>query len=107
LTVASLAAAQLLIGMSGPIAQVGMASLRMVLTPNDMQGRVVGSFRGISLGLAPLGALVAGILGAGIGLRPTLLVFALGVLIPIAVMALSPLPRLKELPEPAHETSAG
>jgi len=107
LTVALLAAAQLLIGMSGPMAQVGMASLRMVLTPNDMQGRVVGSFRGISLGLAPLGALVAGFLGAGIGLRPTLWVYAIGVLTPIAVMALSPLPRLRKLPEPAHEPSAG
>ncbi|GAB3890696.1 MFS transporter [Kibdelosporangium lantanae] len=107
LTVGLLAAAQLLIGMSGPMAQVGMASLRMVLTPDNMQGRVVGSFRGISLGLAPLGALVAGVLSEGIGLRLTLLIFAIGVLTPIAVMALSPLPRLKELPEPAHETNAG
>lgn len=107
LTVALLAAAQLLIGMSGPLAQVGMASLRMVLTPNNMQGRVVGSFRGISLGLAPLGALVAGLLGTGIGLRPTLWVYAIGVLTPIAVMAFSPLPRLRELPEPAPDTDAG
>lgn len=107
LTVALLAAAQLLIGMSGPIAQVGMASMRMMLTPNDMQGRVVGSFRGISLGLAPLGALVAGLLGAGIGLRPTLWVYAIGVLTPIVVMALSPMPRLRELPEPAQKSSAG
>jgi MFS family permease len=107
LTVALLAGAQLLIGMSGPMAQVGMASLRMVLTPDDMQGRVVGSFRGISLGLAPLGALVAGVLGTAIGLRPTLLLFAIGVLSPIVVMALSPLPHLKELPKQAHETAAG
>jgi MFS family permease len=105
LMVGLLAGAQLLIGMSGPMAQVGMASLRQVLTPNDMQGRVVGTFRGLSLGLAPLGALAAGFLGAAIGLRPIMLVFALGVLTPIAVMAASPLPRLKELPKPVEASA--
>ncbi|MFD0746133.1 MFS transporter [Phytohabitans flavus] len=105
LMVGLLAGAQLLIGMSGPMAQVGMASLRQVLTPNDMQGRVVGTFRGLSLGLAPLGALAAGFLGAAVGLRPILLVFAIGVLIPIVVMAVSPLPRLRELPDPVQASA--
>ncbi|HLX48817.1 MAG TPA: MFS transporter [Streptosporangiaceae bacterium] len=99
--VAMLAAAQIFIGMSGPIAQVGMGSLRMVLTPNEMQGRVVATFRGLSLGLAPVGALFGGLLAEAVGLRPTLIVFAVGVLVPIFVMLFSPIPGTRSFPQPA------
>ena len=99
-TVAILALAQALIGMSGPVAQVSMGSLRMRLTPNDMQGRVVATFRGLSLGLAPVGALTAGLLAQAIGLRLVLFIFALGVLAPIVVMWLSPIPQTRKFPAP-------
>ncbi|MBV9823023.1 MAG: MFS transporter [Actinobacteria bacterium] len=99
-TVAILALAQALIGMSGPIAQVSMGSLRMRLTPNDMQGRVVATFRGLSLGLAPVGALLAGVLAQAVGLRLILFIFAIGVLAPIVVMWFSPIPRAKTFPAP-------
>lgn len=101
--ISMLALAQALVGFSGPIAQVGMGSLRMVLTPNDMQGRVVATFRGLSLGLAPIGALVAGFAAQAAGLRPTLIVFAIGTLIPIFVMAFSPIPGTKTFPKPASQ----
>lgn len=101
LTLGMLALAQFLIGFAGPVAQVGMGSLRMRLTPGGMQGRVVATFRGLSLGLAPVGALLGGVLAAGVGTQPMLLVFAVGVLAPILVMALSPLPRTTTFPEPA------
>lgn len=100
MTIAILATAQALIGMSGPMAQVSMGSLRMRLTPNDMQGRVVATFRGLSLGLAPVGALVAGLLAQAVGLRLILFIFALGVLAPIVVMWFSPIPATKQFPEP-------
>jgi MFS family permease len=99
-TVAILALAQALIGLSGPVAQVSMGSLRMRLTPNDMQGRVVATFRGLSLGLAPVGALAAGLLAQAVGLRLILFIFALGVLAPIAVMWFSPIPQTKKFPAP-------
>jgi predicted MFS family arabinose efflux permease len=98
--VTMLAGAQFLIGVTGPVAQVGMGSLRMVLTPNSMQGRVVGTFRGLSLGLAPLGALAGGLLAAAVGTRPVMFGLAIGVLTPILVMLFSPLPRVTEFPSP-------
>lgn len=104
LKVGMLALAQALIGMSGPIAQVGMGSLRMVLTPNEMQGRVVATFRGLSLGLAPFGALIAGLLAETVGLRPTLIIFSIGVLIPIFVMLFSPIPATRSFPQPANKS---
>lgn len=105
LVIGLLALAQALIGLSGPVAQVSMGSLRMRLTPNDMQGRVVATFRGLSLGLAPVGALVAGVLAEVVGLRLVLLVFAIAVLVPIAVMWFSPIPGTRKFPEPATSGS--
>ena len=106
LAIAMLALAQALVGLSGPIAQVGMGSLRMVLTPRGMQGRVVAAFRGLSLGLAPVGALIGGFLADAIGLRPTMIILAVGVLIPIFIMFFSPIPQTKTFPEgPAEPTT--
>ena len=102
LEIGLLALAQALIGVSGPMAQVAMGSLRMRLTPNEMQGRVVATFRGLSLGLAPLGALVAGVVAQFTGLRPVLWVFAIGVLVPIVVMWFSPIPGTRKFPAPAN-----
>jgi MFS family permease len=106
-TIAMLALAQALIGMSLPMAQVSMGSLRMRLTPNDMQGRVVASFHGLSLGLAPVGALLAGLLAQAVGLRLILFIFAIGVLIPIAVMWFSPIPSTRKFPEPIVGNDTG
>jgi MFS family permease len=107
LAIAMLALAQALIGMTGPVAQVGMGSLRMVLTPNAMQGRVVAAFRGLSLGLAPVGALLGGLLAAAIGLRLTLGILVIGVLVPILIMFFSPIPQTRKFPEPPAEPPAG
>lgn len=96
---AMLAVAQAVSGLCAPIAMVGMGSLRMHLTPNDMQGRVVATFHGLSLGLAPLGAVAAGFLGNAIGLRQTMFVLAIAVLIPPIVVWLSPLPATRTFPE--------
>jgi predicted MFS family arabinose efflux permease len=103
LVVVLLSVSQALVGLTTPIAQVGMGSLRMVLTPNEMQGRVVATFRGLSLGLAPVGALAAGFLGGDdvLGLHPTMWIFAIGVLIPIFVILFSPIPGTREFPKPA------
>lgn len=105
LKVIMLAAAQLIAGAAAPISMVSMGSLRMHLTPNDMQGRVVATFRGLSLGLAPLGALLSGFLAAGIGLRPTLYILAIGILIPPLVVAFSPIPGTRKFPAPAGEAA--
>jgi hypothetical protein len=61
----------------------------------------VGTFRGLSLGLAPLGALAGGFAAAAVGPRPIMFVLAAGTLAPILVMALSPLPRVRKFPSPA------
>ena len=54
--------------------------------------------RFVSLGLAPLGAVAGGFLGDLIGLRPTLVVGAIGLQIGFVILYLSPVRALKDVP---------
>ncbi|MEU6076826.1 MFS transporter [Micromonospora sp. NPDC047074] len=89
-------------GLTMPMSSVSMGSVRMALTPDNMQGRVASAFRGLSLGLAPLGAFAAGASAEIWGIRPVLVVFGLFLVVPIFVYLFSPIPGLKTLPEPAE-----
>lgn len=93
-----LAVSQILVGFTTQVYMVSMVTLRQAVTPQDMQGRVAATHRAVGLGLAPLGALIAGLLGSAIGLRATLLAAAIGVMIPVLVLLASPVPTLRELP---------
>jgi predicted MFS family arabinose efflux permease len=79
-----LLAAGFLMSVGGQVCAINVLSLRQGVTPEGLQGRVNGSFRFLSLGLAPLGALAGGLLGTWLGARTAL--FA-----SVAVMALGPL----------------
>lgn len=98
---AMLAASQVLVGFTTQVYMVSMVTLRQAVTPLDMQGRVAATHRAVGLGLAPAGALIGGLLGQAIGLRPTLIIAAIGVLIPVVLLMASPVPSLKEMPEAA------
>ncbi|MDP4501988.1 MFS transporter [Nonomuraea turcica] len=100
LLIVMIGAAQFLLGITGPIAMVASGTLRMGATPQHLQGRVMASQRAVALSLAPLGALLTGLLAAGIGMRTTMLICAAGAVIPIVVLALSPIPKTKGMPEP-------
>jgi hypothetical protein len=60
-----------------------------------MLGRVNGTLDFAGAGLLPLGALTGGLLGAWIGLRPTLLLAASGEVLAVAWLLCSPLRRLQ------------
>ncbi len=65
---------QLCFGAALAAFKVITASLRQGSTPDRLQGRMNATVRLLVEGLTPLGALAGGVLGQGIGLRPTLLV---------------------------------
>jgi predicted MFS family arabinose efflux permease len=79
-----LIAAGFLMSVGGQVCAINVLSLRQGVTPDRLHGRVNGSFRFLSLGLAPLGALAGGLLGAWLGTRTALYVS-------VAAMALGPL----------------
>lgn len=93
-----LALSQILVGFTTQVYMVSMITLRQAVAPQDMQGRVAATHRAVGLGLAPVGALAGGLLAEAVGLRPTLLVAAIGVLIPVLLLVFSPVPSLREIP---------
>ena len=101
LTIGILAAGQFLLGVARPVFNISQLSLRQAITPDRLQGRVNATMRFIMWGVTPVGALVGGLLGSTIGLRPTLLVAAVGVLLAFAWVAASPVRRLQSVPETA------
>lgn len=88
--VAVLALSRLVATIGGPITAINQLSLRQMITPDRLQGRVNGTMRVFGLGLVPLGALLGGALGDLIGVRPTLLVGALGLQIGFLILYRSP-----------------
>jgi predicted MFS family arabinose efflux permease len=103
LMVALLASAQFLLAFGMVIMSVNQMSLRQGLTAHRLQGRMNATFRSINLGAAMLGALTGGILGEYVGLRLTMVVGALGILLASLWLLLSPVRTLRELPAPVPE----
>jgi MFS family permease len=80
---------------------VNLNSIQALLTPHRLRARVAGVHRTINYGTRPLGAVLGGVLGEVIGLRPTLLIGALGATLAVFPAFFSPLRTMRELPEEA------
>jgi predicted MFS family arabinose efflux permease len=74
-----------------------MDTLRQIVTPPELRGRMNASFRSVNMILATIGALVGGWLGELIGLEPTLVVGALGLACAALVVFGSPLRRVQQI----------
>ena len=74
-------------------------AIQQAIVPDRLRSRVSGAYMVVNYGVRPLGSLAGGFLGATIGLRPTLLLAAVGGLAGVLFLVRSPLPRLRELPE--------
>jgi MFS family permease len=70
-------------------------SIWAAVVPDDLKGHVTGAFQAVNLGVRPVGALLGGLLGTAIGLRPALLIGAVGALLSFLLVLPSPLPRYK------------
>ena len=71
------------------------------VTMDDMRSRVAGVFGTINYGARPVGAVIGGLLGSAIGVRPTLVVAAVGGVLACLWLLRSPIPALRTLPEVA------
>jgi MFS family permease len=88
------------------LANVHFLTIRQLLTPERMLGRVSAISQLAMAVSTAAGALVAGALGEAVGLRPTLWVAA-GILpFSVLVVAASPLRRMRELPAASAEPAA-
>ena len=74
-------------------------TIRQAMTPSELLGKMNGAFRFCVTGIMPFGALFGGWLGSIIGIRPTLVVAASGLLVACVAASYSQLKRLKSLPK--------
>jgi len=93
-----LAAGQILSGIGLPIFRSNQLSLRQVLTPDRLQGRVNAISQSSVWGIRSIGALAGGFLGQRIGLQQTLLIGAIGVLLATVWVLCSPMRKMREVP---------
>jgi MFS family permease len=91
-------------GAGSTIASIQVVSARQAATPPNMLSRVNATFRFLSWGFIPLGALAGGFLSEQVGMRPTLLFATAGLALSALWLVFSPIPRMKEPPrlEAAH-----
>ncbi|MFF4599773.1 MFS transporter [Amycolatopsis sp. NPDC001319] len=74
-------------------------SFRQAATPRRLLGRVNSVSTTLIRGMAPLGSLAGGVLAEVTNMRTTLYVVGVGLLLSTAILLLSPLRRLRDLPE--------
>ncbi|MDT4986241.1 MAG: hypothetical protein QOI74_335 [Micromonosporaceae bacterium] len=81
---------------------VGQVSFRQGITPERLLGRMNATMRFLVWGTMPIGALIGGVLGDTIGVRPTLWAGAIAGVFSFLPVYLSPLRRARELPAEAE-----
>ena len=97
---AILFAGQLLGDVGWQINAIADVTLRQTLVPPALLGRANASLHVTAAGLAPIGALVAGVLATAIGVQGTLWIAVAGLLVAPLWLIASPLRGLREAPPP-------
>ncbi|MFE1552406.1 MFS transporter [Streptomyces sp. NPDC058718] len=105
LVVAVLFVAEFLSCVAVMIVDIAAGSFQMAVIPDAIRSRVMGAYRMLNHGFRPLGALTGGMLGAAIGLRPTLWIATGGAVLAVLWLLPSPLPRMRELPVKEEEST--
>jgi MFS family permease len=101
----ALTATIVVLSFEGVFWNVNAMSLRQAITPPAVRGRMNATMRFISWGTIPLGATLGGVLGSVIGLHNTIWVGALGALLAIVPVLLSPIRQIRAMPESAEEAT--
>jgi MFS family permease len=89
--------AEAVAGFGVMLLDINLNSIQAAVMADNMRSRVAGVFGTINYGVRPLGAVVGGLLGGTIGLRPTLIVAAAGGMLGALWLIPSPLPRVQEV----------
>ncbi|MHB8470071.1 MAG: MFS transporter [Gaiellaceae bacterium] len=87
----------------GFFSNVNQLTLRQSITPVRLLGRMNSVARFMYWGTMPLGSALGGVLAQEIGLRTTLFIAAGGAAVAALPVGLSPIRRLRDLPEPPPE----
>lgn len=103
LSITMLFTAQLIGDASVSIYFIAEVSLRQAIIPSNLLGRINASMQLVTQGVAPVSAILAGILGTVIGLRPTLFIGVGGVIFAGLWLLFSPVRKVRTLERSALE----
>jgi predicted MFS family arabinose efflux permease len=95
------AAGHFLVGFGPMLWLICQITVRQLVTPAPLMGRVNATMQTAIYGARPLGALAGGVVAAHAGLHGALLLIAAAFALSTLVIVLSPLARLRVLPQPA------
>jgi MFS family permease len=105
LAIPFITASMLIIGFGGILYNVTAISLIQAITPDRILGRANASRRFIVWGVIPFGGLAGGALGSAIGLRETMVIGALGGVLAIVPILLSPVRSVGRMSELEDQSS--
>ncbi|MGL4177375.1 MAG: MFS transporter [Dermatophilaceae bacterium] len=102
-----IALSSLLTGLGVTVSVIGSVTLRQSIAPEHLLGRVNAVMRLASYSALPIGALLAGAIASATTVRTALFVGAAGLALPVLILVLSPVPRLRTSfdAEPAGDTA--
>ncbi len=92
--------------LGNPIYNINMVSLRQIITPNKLQGRMNATMRTIVWGTIPVGSFLGGVFSSIFGLIPTLVIGSAVAGSAVFWVSLGPIFRLRECPQPLQEELA-
>jgi predicted MFS family arabinose efflux permease len=90
-----------LVGFGPMLWLICQTTVRQLVTPSPLMGRVNATVQTAIYGVRPLGALAGGLVAAQAGLHAALLLIAVAFALSTLVIILSPLARLRVMPTPA------
>jgi MFS family permease len=85
-------AAEVVTGFGVMMLDISIGAIFAAVIPDTLRSRVTGAFQAVNYGTRPLGALLGGLLGTVIGLRPALWIATLGGIAGFFLLLPSPLP---------------
>jgi MFS family permease len=88
-------------GLGVMLIDISGGAILAAVIPHRLRSRVSGAYTFVNYGVRVVGSLAGGLLGSAIGLRPALWIGTAGALLGVLFLLPSPVPRLKELPEPS------
>lgn len=95
LILAMLFAAEFASGFGVMVLDISIGSIFAAVIPAELRARVAGAFTAVNYGTRPVGALLGGLLGATIGLRPTLWITVIGGALGGLLLLPGPIPRFR------------
>ena len=88
-------AAEFVSGFGVMMLDISIGTIFAAVIPDTLRSRVTGAFQAANYGTRPLGALLGGLLGSVLGLRPALWVATIGGMAGFALLLPTPLPRYR------------